>query len=293
MSEREPTWLLEHRHNVYSQSGEDGVIGKCLELLPTRDHWCVEFGAWDGLHLSNTANLIVNGGYSAVLIEGDAAKFQELRQNFAGNDAVTAMNRFVGLQEDDGLDAILKETPIPADFDFLSIDIDGTDYHVWQATSKYRPKLVCIEYNPTIPTDVTFVQERNPNIKHGSSLSALNELAGQKGYELISVLPWNAIFVRREFFPLFGIVDNSPHSLRLETAAITHFFSGFDGTIFLAGKRELPWHCVALDEKELQVLPRFLRRYPSDYSRFQQRAFNFAYRRFRSVGRLARLFARL
>lgn len=290
MSEREPTWLLEHRHNVYSQSGEDGVIGKCLELLPTRDHWCVEFGAWDGLHLSNTANLIVNGGYSAVLIEGDATKFEELRQNFAGNTAVTAMNRFVGLQEDDGLDAILKETPIPADFDFLSIDIDGTDYHVWQATTKYRPKLVCIEYNPTIPTDVTFVQERNPNIKHGSSLSALNELAGQKGYELISVLPTNAIFVGKEYFPLFGITDNRPHSLRIDSTLVTHFFSGYDGTIFLSGNRILPWHGVALDEKEFQVLPRWLRRYRRDFSRPQLWLFNFMYRKFRLVGRLGRLF---
>lgn len=285
MSDRESTWLLQHRHNVYSQSGEDGVIGKCLELLPARDHWCVEFGAWDGLHLSNTANLIVNGGYSAVLIEGDASKFEALRRNFADNKAVVAMNRFVGLREDDGLDSILRQTPIPADFDFLSIDIDGNDYHVWQATAKYRPKLVCIEFNPTIPTEVGFVQERNPNIKHGSSLKALAELADGKGYELISVLSWNAIFVRRELFPSFGVSDNSLHSLRRDTTAVTHFFSGFDGTIFLSGLRELPWHGLALDEKNIQMLPSFLRRYPNDYSKFQRRAFNFLFRKFKFLGR--------
>lgn len=51
---REDTWLLEHKKNVHSQSGEDGVIGAILDLLPERDRWCVEFGAWDGKLLSNT-----------------------------------------------------------------------------------------------------------------------------------------------------------------------------------------------------------------------------------------------
>ena len=69
MTERKPTWLLEHKRDVYSQCGVDGVIAKCLEIVPARDRWCVEFGAWDGLHLSNTANLILNDGYSAVRLD--------------------------------------------------------------------------------------------------------------------------------------------------------------------------------------------------------------------------------
>ncbi len=45
-------WLLDYGKNVYSQTGEDGVIEKILDILPDRDSWCVEFGAWDGVHLS-------------------------------------------------------------------------------------------------------------------------------------------------------------------------------------------------------------------------------------------------
>ena len=70
--------LLEFASNTYSQTGEDGVLGKILETLPERDLWCVEFGAWDGRHLSNTCNLIENRGYSAVLIEADAKRFRDL-----------------------------------------------------------------------------------------------------------------------------------------------------------------------------------------------------------------------
>lgn len=57
---RSPTWLLEHKKDVYSQTGEDGIIETILSTIGDRDGWCVEFGAWDGQYLSNTRNLIEN-----------------------------------------------------------------------------------------------------------------------------------------------------------------------------------------------------------------------------------------
>jgi hypothetical protein len=56
--------LEEHRADIYSQFGEDGMIRKALELLPDVPRWCVEFGAWDGRHLSNTHRLMVEEGWS-------------------------------------------------------------------------------------------------------------------------------------------------------------------------------------------------------------------------------------
>ena len=53
-----PEWLLDYASNSYSQAGEDGVIAKILAMLPENDHWCVEFGASDGLVLSNVRRLI-------------------------------------------------------------------------------------------------------------------------------------------------------------------------------------------------------------------------------------------
>lgn len=262
-----PSWLFDFSANVYSQTGEDGIIAKILEVLPVRDRWCVEFGAWDGVHLSNTANLIRNQGYGAVLIEGDAAKYQELVKNYAGNPRVLGQNDFVGFMPENNLDRILQKTPVPTDFDFLSIDIDGNDYHVWRAVAAYTPKLVCIEFNPTIPTGLNFVQPANMALKQGSSLSSIVSLAKEKNYELVSVMPWNAFFVKAEFFPLFEIGDNRPEVLRTNLEAVTYIFSGYDGKIFLAGNRKLPWHGVELNENRLQVLPRWLRKYPADYTR--------------------------
>lgn len=268
------TWLSNHRARTYSQSGEDGIIGKILETLPERDYWCVEFGALDGASLSNTRNLIEHEGYSAVLIEGSNARFKELESNYLHTEEVTTVNRFVGLGVHDNLDQILAETSIPVDFDFLSIDIDGNDYHVWKASSRYAPKAVCIEFNHTIPNEVKFVQPADPKITQGSSLSALVDLGKAKGYELVCVEGVNAFFVKSQYFPLFDIEDNSVATLRVDMSAITYLFVGYDGTIFLYGQKTMPWHCkLPLRASSMQRLPKFLRKFSDSYNTFERLAF--------------------
>src|SRR5262249_44105461 len=148
------------------------------------DNWCVEFGAWDGLHLSNCANLIRSHGYRAVLIEADPVKAIKLSATYNGFPNVTTLNKFVGCRRLDNLDVLLSPTGIPRDFDLLSIDIDGNDYHVWDAVTTYEPKIVCVEFNPTIPVDLDWVQKQDPKAMQGASLKALVRLGGQKGYEL-------------------------------------------------------------------------------------------------------------
>lgn len=263
---RDSAWLLEHKADVYSQTGEDGIIEAILSRIGERDRWCVEFGAWDGQHLSNTRNLIETQDYRAVLIEGDAARCAALGKFYEGNNRIFPLNAFVGFDEATGLDSLLRKTPIPADFDFLSIDIDGNDYHVWNAVRQYRPKLVVIEFNPTIPTECHFVQQPDPNVNQGSSLSALTALATSKGYQLACVLQFNAFFVRDDLFPNLEIADNSPFVLRRDLSQLTFLFQGFDGTIFLHGNRRMPWHDLDIDDNDVQMLPAPLRKFPSAYS---------------------------
>jgi len=267
------TWLQEYKRNVHSQSGEDGIIEKILEIIPHKDKWCVEFGAWDGFYCCNTAYLIEDKAYHAVLIEANRSKFNQLQENLSKNKNVILLNRFVGFEDENNLDHILSTTPIPQDFDFLSIDIDGNDYHAWKFIKKYIPKVVCIEFNPTIPTNIRFVQIADPSINQGSSLLSLVELGKEKGYELLSVLPFNAFFVKSEYYPLFHIKSNSPEILRTNLDAITYIFSGYDGKIFLQGFRRLPWHGLDLDENEIQLLPRFLQKYIHNYTKIDHLTF--------------------
>lgn len=273
--EKSPTWLLDYKYNVYSQTGEDGIIEKILEMLPHNDKWCVEFGAWDGMHLSNTRNLIEKKNYSAIFIEGDPGKFRELEKNYSHTEKIITINKWVGFNDRDNLDTILKSTPTPQKFDFLSIDIDGNDYHAWKVVSEYQPKVVCIEFNHTIPTEVRFVQPADFSVSQGSSLLSLVELGKEKGYELVSVLPFNAFFVRSEYYSLFQIEDNRPEILRTYLLNITYIFAGYDGTIFLRGYRKLIGHTIDLKEYKIQHLPKFLRKSPEKYGKIERFMFKF------------------
>lgn len=268
---RPSTWLLDFQRNVHSQTGEDGIIEKILEIIPQNDKWCVEFGAWDGVYLSNVRHLIESKGYSAVLIEANKKRFCDLQNNYSHRVDVIAINKFVGFAEEDNLDQILSTTSIPRDFDFLSIDIDGNDFHVWKAIKKYRPKAIVIEFNPTVPTNVRFVQPADPSINQGASLMSLVELAKEKGYELVSVLQFNACFVDNKYYPVFKMESNAPEVLRTNLEDITYLFSGQDGTIFLRGNCKLPWHGVELNESKMQRLPRFLRIDAARYTKFHRK----------------------
>ena len=281
---------MEHKNNVHSQNGEDGIIQKILQCLPQKDQWCVEFGAWDGRHLSNTYHLIESHAYSAVLIEGDSGKFHELTQNNRDRGGVICMNAFVGFQRTDGLDALLHKTTIPQNFDVLSIDIDGNDHHVWSVVEEYRPKVVCIEFNPTIPVDVQFVQAASPVITQGASLRSLVELGKQKKYELVAVTLTNALFVDAAYFPLLEIADNRPEVLWTERPMVTYLFNGYDGTVFLRGHRGLGWHPIAFEEYRFQVLPSALRTYPGNYRWYQRKMLALYVQAQRVRKRLRRLF---
>lgn len=263
--------LIGFSRNITSQFGEDGIIERVLELIKDHNGWCVEFGSWDGKHCSNTFNLIHNKSYSAVLIEGDPDRFLDLSNAYADNKKVIPINAFVGFDQANSLDVLLTRTRVPVDFDLLSIDIDGNDYHVWQKLENYKPKIVIIEYNPTIPNTVEFVQKRDMRVAHGSSLLSITKLANVKSYELVCVTEANAIFVDSEYFDLFEIVDNSLEALRKDESLVTHLFCGYDGTVFVRGCGRLPWQKLSYKESKMQQLPKWLRHAPGNESRLKKK----------------------
>lgn len=277
-------WLLQYARNVRSQKGEDGIVERILEVIGTTQKWCVEFGAWDGEHLSNTYNLIANHKFSAVLIEGSSARFRVLVEKFRDNRKVTPINGFVGFTANDGLDKILAATPIPLDFDVLSIDIDGNDYHVWKAVDRYRPKLVVIEFNPTIPSAVEFVQPADMSVNQGASILSMSLLAKEKGYELVAATDYNCFFVPKEHFHLFGIDDNSVQAIRPNEDLVTYIFNGFDGTVFIRGYGKVEWHGLPYDEARLQHVPRLFRSFPDTYGPVVKQLAKH-YRSLRKIGR--------
>lgn len=216
--------LQDFTKNVYSQWGEDGIIEKIFEKIGTDTQTCVEFGAWDGFHLSNTANLWTNG-WKGILIEGHKRRFRHLVKNVASYNCV-CINAYVGIGPGDCLEALLKNNGISESIDFLSIDIDGNDYHIFSSLSKLRPRLVVIEYNPTIPPELDLYAE--PGNYFGCSVAALVRVAKEKGYSLVTTTETNTFFVRDDLCHLLGEFDTTFNSIVIRKY-LNYLITGFDG----------------------------------------------------------------
>lgn len=268
--------LSTFQKNIHSQYGEDGIIEEVLRRISCvseLDGWCVEFGAWDGVYLSNTYNLIKTKNYRAVLIEGDPVRHADLCKNIPSNEVIKVC-QFVTFDGESRLDRILGRTPIPREFDLLSVDIDGCDYFIFESLVEFAPKVICIEFNPTIPNEVEFVQPRNFAVKQGSSPRALVELAKKKGYTPVAATYCNLLFVREPFAEaVTGKQRPALEDLRDDSDSRCYVFSGFDGTLLTNAPVPMPWHGLLLDQESLQVLPRFLRKFSGDYALKEKAAF--------------------
>jgi len=255
--------LLSSNNDITSEHGEDGVVEKIFEIIGEGDKWCVDLGALNGVHGSNVWNLIKKQGWSGVLIEADQTYFEKLEKEYAGIDRAHCINAFVSFEGEKSLDNIFASTSLPKTFDLFSLDIDGNEYHLWESLNDYRPRVMLVEFNPSIPNDITFIQPRDMKVFQGSSLRALIELGKRKGYELVATNEVNAFFVLKELFPKFGISDNSIDSLHTGHQYETKLFQLYDGTLKITGNTNLIWHKMPIDENELQVLPPRKRRYPA------------------------------
>ncbi|MDQ0473840.1 hypothetical protein [Labrys wisconsinensis] len=262
----ESMWLRKYHKNVTSKNGQDGIFEKIFDIIGSGQKWCVEFGARDGITGSNTWNLINNHNWSGVLIEGNEKDHRKLVDNYRNNARVHPVHAFVASSGEQSLDTILSRTPIPTDFDLCGIDIDGNDWHMWAGLTNYKPRVVCIEFNHTVPNDVYFVQDDDPDVNQSCSLLALIELGKSKGYELVATTSWDGIFVRSEYFHMFGIKDNSIDAMWSPGKRETKMFQCCDGTIYTAGLQELMWFKIPFRPDELQVLPESMRHYHNEMS---------------------------
>lgn len=173
---------------------------------------------------------------------------------------MTCVNKYVDYEGPDRLDRILSSSKCPHDLDLLSIDVDGIDYFIWEGLSEYKPNVVIIEFNPTVPNDIIFVQAKDNRVNQGCSLMALVLLGKEKGYELICCTPWNAFFVRKELYPEFGMPDNSINSLH-KPIVDGRIFYGYDSYIHIAGMPTLLWSGVRVSSEDFQVIPQSIRRF--------------------------------
>jgi hypothetical protein len=187
-----------YNKNIHSQNGEDGIIHELLKRLNINSGWVCEFGAWDGIYLSNTFSL-VEKGFNAVYIEGDPEKYFDLVKTVVKYPNIIPLNAWVEHnQSENSLDNLLSKTNIPIDFDVLSIDIDSFDYQVWDSLKIYKPKIVVIEINSSINTNNT-EHIHTPGKYQGTGFRPTFNLGIKKGYKFV-LHTGNMIFVRYDLF---------------------------------------------------------------------------------------------
>lgn len=249
-----PLWK-QYMYNINSQNGEDGIIEEILKRIGIESRYCVEFGAWDGEHLSNTKLLIDKYGFRALFIEGDPKRAQDGIENY--KDKKEKVHYAVGyVQHRNGktLEDFLTDDSAPVNIDVMSIDIDGYDYHVWDSLKNYRPRVVCIEYNPSMSNDIVVIPPLTEDRLVGASPLALVELGHKKGYSLAAVTRCNLLFVVDEEFDKLGLPYNDLALLR-DYSAVDTCFSAFEGRVYCTGKIEnYFWdNNMQLEEKEFNV----------------------------------------
>jgi hypothetical protein len=226
--------LKKRERNVYSQYGEDGIIEWIFSHIAPGNKCCVEFGAWDGRNLSNTFNLVAHHGWKAIYIEADPEKFPALKQTAAAYPAITPVRSLVGSAGETALDAILHRHDVPKEFDLLSIDIDGNDYDVWEASTRYRPRLVIVEFNPTFPAEFSYI-DRDGRGFIGSSATAFAALAAHKGYGLLARTATNLFFLREDCFAALGVAPQAVGDV-LGREAACYAFLNYAGEIVFSNE---------------------------------------------------------
>jgi hypothetical protein len=192
--------LLDFRKNFFSFEGEDGIIQEIFRILDIKEGTFCEFGAWDGIHGSNT-RLLLEKNWKGVFIESDRTRYIQCCENTrVFGDRIICLNNVVSHTDDaQTLDSILKDTFLPTDFDLLSIDIDSSDYQVWDSLQNYKPKLVIIEIDSTHDEFRESIYDVKNNIT--TSFRSMLNLGIKKHYRLLCSTG-NMFFIRNDIeFP--------------------------------------------------------------------------------------------
>jgi hypothetical protein len=199
-----PDKLTKFEYQVFSQFGEDGVLQEIFRRIGTTNRFFVEFGVEDGSETNST--YLLYKGWNGLWIDGGSENIAAIHRSCSraiAKGQLIAMESFITAEN---IESLFARANVPAEFDMLSIDIDRNDYYIWKAITKYRPRVVMIEYNSIFRPGDHFVVDYDANAmwdkssNFGASLESMVQLGEEKGYKLVcsSFAGLNAFFVRED-----------------------------------------------------------------------------------------------
>lgn len=148
---KRPGCVEQYGYKVFSQSDEDGIIAEIFHRIGTTNRIFVEFGAEIGQE-NNTRNLLEKG-WSGLWIEGNP-EYVGAIQSFFFEKISSGQLKFVSdFVSVDNINTLIGNEGISGEIDLLSVDIDGNDYHVYNAINVINPRVVVLEHNGYPPTN--------------------------------------------------------------------------------------------------------------------------------------------
>lgn len=155
----------------YSQYGEAPIIAATLEAIGITKGHLVDLGAGDGYYLSNSRNLLEKG-WTGKLFDGDPKGAKDVTQAWITWENIDTLCDYGNVE-----------------YDFLSIDLDGNDYHILKEfLVGFTPSLIVCEINPIFQRDEAKVMPYkadhvwNNDTYYGASLAAFEKLGAECGY---------------------------------------------------------------------------------------------------------------
>lgn len=184
----DPASLAPFGLKMYSQHREDGVVSEIFNRIGRRDQTFLEIGIGDGRE--NTTRFLLESGWRGTWIEG-SPEWAESAKSFMHEYVADGRLKVVqALVTAENINQILDEAEVPAQFDYLSLDIDYNTSHVWKAMQR-RSRVACIEFNCTMPPNVAMTVPYDPNgvwdgtAWYGASLKAMENIGTQKAMALV------------------------------------------------------------------------------------------------------------
>jgi hypothetical protein len=199
--------IVDYEFKIFSQWGEDGIIQYLVRNLEIQNKTFIEFGIEDFFE-SNCRFLMMKDFWAGFVIDGSAQNIEKLHSSyyFFQYELETCCS-FITKEN---INDLLEKSKFDKNAGIISVDIDGVDYHIFEAMSEWRPSIYIFEYNSnfgksapvTVPYDPAFVRREKhySNQYWGASLPAFDHLARQRGYSLVGVngAGSNAFYVRND-----------------------------------------------------------------------------------------------
>src|SRR5205085_6001779 len=124
--------------------GDDGIIQYLVRKAGIKSRVFIEFGVEDYTE-SNTRFLLISDNWKGLVIDGSNEYIRFIRSDdIYWRHDVTAVCSFVTVEN---INQTFAQHGFEGEIGLLSIDIDGNDYHVWEAIHIVNPILVVVEYN--------------------------------------------------------------------------------------------------------------------------------------------------